>query len=102
MKIQNLKESQEKKLGDLEIDGKIVAPNGVRKGKWDGNLRCQDNQLTSLEGAPQYVGGNFSCKRNYLKTLKGAPQYVGCKFWCQYNYLTSLEGAPMNVGVKLS
>ena len=98
MRIQNLKESQKKKLGDLKIDGKIVAPNGERRDHWEVGVWCDGYQLTSLEGAPQYVTGDFSCKRNYLETLKGAPQHVGGKFWCQYNYLTSLEGAPMNVG----
>lgn len=92
MRIQNLKESQKKKLGDLKIDGKIVAPNGVRREKWEGNLRCRNRQLTSLEGAPNHVGGDLVCSGNQLGSLKGAPEYVGDDFMCHNNQLTSLEG----------
>jgi hypothetical protein len=44
-----------------------------------------DNQLTSLEGAPQSVGGYFSCSNNHLTSLKGAPQSVDGVFYCYNN-----------------
>jgi len=59
-----------------------------------GGFSCFNNQLTSLEGAPQTVGGVFSCDDNQLTSLKGAPQTVGGVFCCSNNQLTSLEGAP--------
>lgn len=71
---------------------------GVRFGvvKWD--FFCYDNQLTSLEGAPQKVRGDFWCYDNLLTSLEGAPREVGKSFRCEYNLLTSLVGAPREVG----
>ena len=63
-----------------------------------GNFKCNDNQLTSLTGAPKHVGGKFNCSGNQLTNLKGAPKQVDGGFYCSYNQLTSLEGAPENVG----
>ena len=63
-----------------------------------GGLTCNDNELTSLKGAPQSVGGDFWCNSNGLTSLEGAPELVGCDFVCQYNKLTSLKGAPSSVG----
>ena len=71
---------------------------GVRFGKIGGKFYCDNNQLTTLEGAPREVGGYFSCDNNQLTTLEGAPQKVGGRFYCKYNQLTSLEGAPQEVG----
>jgi len=63
-----------------------------------GDLICDYNLLTSLEGAPQEVGGSFYCGVNKLTTLEGAPQKVGDDFACHDNELVSLEGAPQEVG----
>ena len=71
---------------------------GVSFGDVGGYFRCSENQLTSLDGAPQEVG-NFYCHNNQLTTLEGAPQKVGVDFICSNNQLTSLEGAPQEVGV---
>jgi hypothetical protein len=69
------------------------APESVGKGFY-----CSGNNLTSLEGAPKSVGGNFICYNNRLTSLKGAPDNVGGSFRCSNNKLTSLEGAPESVG----
>ena len=61
------------------------------------SFNCRNMLLTSLEGAPQYVGGYFDCSYNQLTTLKGAPQSVSGTFYCNDNHLTSLEGAPQYV-----
>jgi hypothetical protein len=63
---------------------------------------CNDNQLTSLEGAPQTVGKDFYCSDNDLTDLEGAPQKVGGVFYCHSNQLTSLVGAPQKVGGDFS
>ena len=65
----------------------------------DGNFYCNNNQLTSLAGAPQKVGGYFFCGNNQLTSLAGAPQEVGGSFACGNNQLTSLAGAPQEVSV---
>ena len=63
-----------------------------------GNFNCDNNQLTSLTGAPKHVGGNFYCYDNQLTSLTGAPKHVGGDFYCGGTQLTSLMGAPENVG----
>jgi len=57
-----------------------------------------NNKLTTLKGAPTYVGGFFDCTYNNLTSLIGAPTNVGGNFHCYYNKLTSLDGAPTYVG----
>ena len=70
----------------------------VRFGKVGGDFSCRNNQLTTLEGAPQEVGEDFICDNNGLTTLEGAPQKVRGSFWCSDNQLSSLNGAPREVG----
>ncbi len=73
---------------------------GVRFGTVGGDFNCANNQLTSLEGAPQEVW-DFHCHNNQLTSLEGAPQKVGDGFYCGNNQLTTLEGAPKRVGEYL-
>jgi hypothetical protein len=65
---------------------------------WEGYFDCSNNQLQSLQGAPQKVGGYFNCYNNQLQSLQGAPQTVGGYFSCHDNQLQSLQGAPQTVG----
>lgn len=63
-----------------------------------GDFTCFNNKkLTTLEGGPTHVGGGFNCPTNNLATLKGAPKFVGGGFNCVSNRLTNLEGAPDRV-----
>jgi hypothetical protein len=77
---------------------KLKSLCGIQFGTVKGHFFCQDNQLTSLEGAPQTVAGEFLCSSNQLTTLVGAPKTVGMGFECNLNQLTTLEGAPETVG----
>ena len=52
----------------------------VKFGKVSGNFDCCKNNLTTLEGCPDYVGGDFSCWNNKLTTLEHRPTYDGHKF----------------------
>jgi len=63
-----------------------------------GDFNCSFNLLTSLKGAPKYVGGNFSCNNNNLASLEHSSRSVGGNFFCSNNELTSLAGAPQYVG----
>jgi hypothetical protein len=64
-----------------------------------GTFNCSNNKLTSLKGAPQSgVGGGFYCDKNQLTSLAGAPREVGGDFYCQYNQLVSLTDVPVKVG----
>lgn len=38
MKLRNLFEQEEKKLGDLKINGKVVAPRKKARDTWEGDL----------------------------------------------------------------
>ena len=85
--------------GNFNCDGQGLSDfNGVRFGVVRGFFYCHDNQLTTLEGAPQDVVKGFYCRGNQLTTLEGAPRKVGWGFYCSYNQLTTLEGAPREVG----
>ena len=71
----------------------------IRFGTVGGNFYCEDNKLTSLEGAPEKVGGDFYCAENHLTSLEGAPKVVDGDFCCNDNYyLTSIKGAPKEIG----
>ena len=90
--------------GLVDIDGVFVCKEqnltdfkGVEFGEVTGDFWCQENQLTSLEGAPRNVGNGFYCGNNQLTSLKGAPQKVGRDLHCYGNQLTSLEGLPEGI-----
>jgi len=85
--------------GNFECFGQGLTDfKGVKFGVVSGSFNCADNQLTSLDGAPQKVGEHFSCRNNQLTSLEGSPQRVGWDFDCSNNQLTSLEGSPQRVG----
>lgn len=65
----------------------------------EGNCLVDRNrELTSLKGAPQYVGGNFFCDGTNITSLQGGPKVVKGDYNCQSCNLTSLIGAPKEVG----
>jgi len=84
--------------GNVDLSSKKLSKLPIKFGVIIGYFSCYDNQLTSLEGAPQEVSGDFYCHNNKLTTLEGAPQKVGNSFYCYNNKLTSLVGAPEKVG----
>ncbi len=71
---------------------------GVKFGVVSKDFYCNNNQLTSLDGAPQEVGGSFYCENNQLTSLEGAPKVVLVDYSCYNNHLTSLAGAPQRIG----
>jgi hypothetical protein len=83
--------------GDVDIRRKGLTEIPLKFRNVSGNFFCNDNQLTSLEGAPQSVN-NFDCSYNKLNTLEGSPQSVNGDFSCFSNKLTSLEGSPKSIG----
>jgi hypothetical protein len=91
--------------GVVDVDGKVVlqirrqvTQLPVRFGHVTGSFECDDNSLTTLDGAPKSVGVSFYCDNNSLTNLDGAPNLVGGGFDCSNNQLTTLEGAPGHVG----
>jgi len=84
--------------GTIDVDGKVDLDNDMKKipvkfGKVSGSFSCDVNNLTSLEGCPNYVGGDFLCYENKLTTLEHCPKYIGGKWFdCDDNELTTLKG----------
>jgi hypothetical protein len=77
-------------LGQLE---KNMTKLPVKFGKVSGYFFCEDNNLITLEGCPDYVGREFNVKKCYnISTLEGCPKYVGKYFSCENNNLTTLKG----------
>ncbi len=95
--------TENKKTGEITVGDVYIQSKGLTKLPdltmviIKGNFNCQQNQLTTLEGAPQKIDGGFQCDGNKLTTLAGAPQTVGGAFSCTYNLLTDLIGAPQNI-----
>ena len=77
--------------GSIDVQGNVdLSDMGLTKlplrfGNVSGDFYCGNNQLISLEGAPQVVGRNFYCNDNQLTSLEGAPQKVGRNFTCSQN-----------------
>lgn len=64
-----------------------------------GSYDCSDNKITSLEYSPGKVNEIFLCASNPgLSSLKGAPKYIGGIFTCTYCNLTDLEFCPEYIG----
>ena len=67
-------------------------------GEVEGYFVCCFTKITSLKGAPEYVGGSFYCYETNITSLKGSPEKVGGYFKCSETKITSLKGAPKEVG----
>ncbi len=84
--------------GDVNISGRNLKKIPIKFGRVSGGFYCYNNNLTSLQGAPNEVGREFGGSNNSLTSLQGAPNEVGGDFYCDDNNLTSLQGAPNKVG----
>ena len=83
--------------GDFDCSwGGLTDFKGVRFGVIEGSFYCQNNKLTSLDGAPIKVKRNFNCSDNYLTSLEGGPEKVGLYYDCSKNKLVTLKGAPIS------
>lgn len=76
------------------VNGRLPLKFGVV----DVDFECCNCGLTSLEGAPKFVGGDFKCNNNKLTSLVGGPEKVTGSYYCQNNQLASLVGAPKEIG----
>jgi len=84
--------------GNVNLNAKFLKKLPLKFNKVTGDFYCAHNYLTSLEGAPQYVGGSFNCSANELISLKHCPKHVGGDFNCVDNFITSLDSYPEYVG----
>ena len=62
--------------GNINFSGKNITDKDVDKikfGKVTGDFECQNNKLTSLDFAPEFVGGNFNCSNNNINDFDNIP-----------------------------
>ena len=83
--------SYNKKLKSLEF-----APNEI-----GGKVDCSYCGLSSLEGLPKVLYGSLICNNNNLTDLLGAPEYVR-SLMAKSNNLSSLKGCPSNIKKNLN
>ena len=92
--------------GDVNLNDINLSKFPLKFGEVTGYFKCNNNQLTSLEGAPHTVGGYFDCEHNKLTSLEGAPKSVGQNFWCHNNNIRSFEGLvnikKLNLSIAIS
>lgn len=92
--------------GKVSVQGSVtlrslkVSQLPVKFHKVMGHFKCQNNTLTTLAGAPDYVGSWFECSNNRLTSLAHGPQHVGGSYVATSNLLTNLLGAPTKVGMS--
>lgn len=67
--------------GDVVLTDKKLTKLPVKFGKITGSFSCDHNKLTSLEGAPEFVGKYFDCRFNKLISPEGAPKFIGTDFY---------------------
>lgn len=79
--------------GNVILSGKNLTNAGipVKFRRVSGNFDCSNNQLTSLDFAPEEVGENFYCDNNNITSLSKAPIYIGGNFYCCNNKLTNID-----------
>ena len=84
--------------GKVDVDGYTVNlyNEGLTKlplhfGNINGKFWCDHNELTTLEGAPEYVSREFECHYNKLTSLEGVPKYIGGDFICYKNNILDIK-----------
>lgn len=83
--------------GSVQITGNNIYKLPLKFGNVTDDFCCKGNSLSTLKGAPKYVGGNFNCSDNNLKSLRHGPGYVGESYFCHENNLTILKGCPLEI-----
>jgi len=92
--------------GSIDVEGTVWLCNMQLKemplkfNRVSGWFDCSDNQLTTLEGCPNYVGDSFDCSSNYLTTLEGCPKEIKNFINIGYNFeLADLNGLANSNGL---
>ncbi len=63
-------------------------------GTINGNFDCNDNNLTTLKGAPDIVLGRFSVFYNHIESLEYFPKRVTGVISITHNKISSFKGLP--------
>jgi len=73
--------------GSVQIINKKITKFPVNFGHISSSFNCGNNNLTTLEGCPDYVAGHFHFSWNSLTSLEGCPDEVGLGFYFYKNPL---------------
>jgi hypothetical protein len=84
--------------GDVDLSERKLVEIPYKFNNVKGNFFIYDNNLTTLNNCPNFVGDNFGCDRNYLITLEGGPKEVKGSYDCSKNRLKDLTGCAENIG----
>ena len=82
----------------VDVDGHIRMPVNwtsipIQFNIVSSDFSCAHTKITSLKGAPRYVGGNCLSQESLISTLEHAPLTVGEDFLCyETPYMRSLHG----------
>ena len=95
----NIKNYTINSKGEVDVNGDVNLinsgltefPSYIQFGTVKGNFFCNNNNLTTLKGAPKEVGGDFYCSVNELTSLEGAPKEVEGSFYCSHNKVRFTE-----------
>lgn len=96
----NIKDYTINKDKTVDVDNNVYLENkGLKSlpfkfGRVTGWFNISNNQLTSLEGSPNYIRSGFNVGRNKLESLKYSPAYIGRFFDIQRNDISSFEFFP--------
>lgn len=83
--------------GHVNLQHKKLTAIEVQFNRVLGVFCCRDNQLTSLQGVPYFVGGSFECEHNCLINYQYVPHYVKHSFVCS-GHVDLQDLVNLNVG----
>ena len=88
--------------GTIDVDGNVVifkhecTQLPVQFGKVSKGFDCSGSGLTTLKGAPRFVGEDFRCSNLPITSFEGAPLVVNGDFTCSEVNVSSLTGIGKN------
>jgi len=83
--------------GDLRVNNNRLTSLKNSPDNIEGSVFAADNELETLEGGPSMVDGDFKVNKNNLKNLKGLPEHISGDLHINMNPLESLKGAENTV-----
>ena len=72
---------------DLERMSIDMFPDYIKFNVAERAFNIGGNGFKTLKGCPKIVKGNFYCNNNKLTSLEYAPEYIGYNCFCQDNYI---------------
>jgi len=89
---------------DVEFSDCLVGnlPDYIQFGIIDGDFDCNEVGITTMKGFPRHVSGNFSCFDNNLTSCEFAPEFIGeCCTISGNPDLSDITGFPKYIGSDL-